>query len=87
VDIDLASLPDDPALLQHLLREAIAAAEQQYSVLQDAVQQRDAEIDKLHLLIRRLLRHQFGRRSEQLTPDQLQLGIEDLEQTIAAAEA
>jgi hypothetical protein len=33
------------------------------------------------------LRHQFGRRSEQLTPDQLQLGIEDLEQTIAANEA
>ena len=52
-----------------------------------SVEQRDAEIDKLQLLIKRLLRHQFGRRSEQLTPDQLQLGIEDLEQSIAAAEA
>jgi transposase len=87
VDIDLAALPDDPTTLQHLLCEMAAAAEQRHSVLRDAVQQRDAEIDKLHLLIKRLLRHQFGRRSEQLTPEQLQLGIEDLERTIAAAEA
>jgi transposase len=84
VQIDLASLPDDPATLQHLLREM---AEQQQATLQVAVQQRDAEIDKLHLLIKRLLRHQFGRRSEQLSADQLQLGIEDLEQSIAAKEA
>jgi transposase len=87
VQIDLAALPDDPATLQHLLREVIAAAEQQHSVLQEAVQQRDAEIDKLQLLIKRLLRHQFGRRSEQLTPDQLLLGIEDLEQTVAENQA
>ena len=87
MQIDLASLPDDPATLQHLLREMAAAAEQQQATLQVAVQQRDAEIDKLHLLIKRLLRHQFGRRSEQLTADQLQLGIEDLEQSIAAKEA
>jgi transposase len=87
VDIDLASLPDDPATLQHLLREMAATVEQRHTVLQIAVQERDAEIDKLQQLIKRLLRHQFGRRSEQLTPDQLQLGIEDLEQTIAANEA
>ena len=87
MQIDLAALPDNPVTLQHMLREVVAAAEQQHTTLQDAVQQRDAEIDKLHLLIKRLLRHQFGRRSEQLTPDQLQLGIEDLEQSIAAKEA
>src|SRR5215218_8478112 len=46
-----------------------------------------AEIEKLRLLIRRLQRGQFGRRSERLDPDQLQLGLEDLEQTAAAAEA
>src|SRR3954451_14351928 len=46
-----------------------------------------AENDKLRLLVQRLLRHQFGRRSEQLSPDQLQLGLEDLEQTIAANQA
>src|SRR3954462_7123485 len=52
--------------------------------------ERDAaqvEIEKLRLLIRQLQRGQFGRRSEKLDPDQLQLGLEDLEQTVAAAEA
>src|SRR3954452_15435034 len=46
-----------------------------------------AENDKLRLLVQRFVRHQFGRRSEQLSPDQLQLGLEDLEQTIAANQA
>ena len=87
MDIDLTALPNDPATLQHLLCEVVAAAEQQHSVLQEAVQQRDAEIDKLQLLIKRLLRQQFGRRSEQLDPDQLLLGIEDLEQTVAERQA
>jgi transposase len=46
-----------------------------------------AEIEKLRLLIRQLQRGRFGRRSEKLDPDQLRLGLEDLEQTLAAAEA
>jgi transposase len=46
-----------------------------------------AEIEKLQLLIRQLQRGRFGRRSEKLDPDQLQLGLEDLEQAVAAAEA
>src|ERR671910_2371135 len=46
-----------------------------------------AEIEKLRLLIRQLQRGRFGRRSERLDPDQLRLGLEDLEQTVAAAEA
>src|SRR3984885_14471439 len=70
-----------------MLRERVAASEQQHTTLQGAVQQRDAEIDKLQLLIKRLLRQQFGRRSEQLSADQLQLALEDLEQTVAANEA
>ena len=70
-------------MLQQMLREVVTAAEQQQTTLQ----QRDAEIDKLHLLIKRLLRQQFGRRSEQLSADQLQLALEDLEQTAAANEA
>src|ERR671928_1245758 len=45
------------------------------------------EIEKLRLLIRQLQRNRFGRRSEKLDPDQLQLGLEDLEQAAAAAEA
>jgi transposase len=87
VPIDLATLPDDPATLQQMLREVVAAAAQQQAVLQGAVSERDAEIEKLQLLIQRLLRHQFGRRSEKLSPDQLQLGLEDLEQDLAAHEA
>jgi transposase len=66
-----------------MLREMVAAAEQQ----QAALREREAEIDKLRLLIQRLLRRQFGRRSEQISPDQLQLGLEDLEQSIAEAQA
>src|SRR6478735_353334 len=46
-----------------------------------------AEVEKLRLLIRQLQRGRFGRRSEKLDPDQLQLGLEDLEQAAAAAEA
>src|SRR3954454_7988869 len=46
-----------------------------------------AEVEKLRLLIRQLQRNRFGRRSERFDPDQLQLGLEDLEQTVAAAEA
>src|SRR3954447_8223957 len=38
-----------------------------------------AEIEKLRLLIRQLQRGRFGRRSEKLDPDQLQLGLEDLD--------
>src|SRR3712207_2250775 len=52
--------------------------------------ERDAaqsEIEKLRLLIRQLQRGQFCRRSERLDPDQLRLGLEDLEQTTAAVEA
>src|SRR3954452_22620010 len=53
-------------------------------VERDAVRaERDAaqaEIEKLRLLIRQLRHRQFGRRSEKLDPDQLQLGLEDLEQ-------
>jgi transposase len=76
VQIDPDALPDDTAALQQMLRTVLL----QQSALH-------AENDKLRLLIQRLTRHQFGRRSEQLSPDQLQLGLEDLEQTIAANQA
>ena len=85
--IDLSALPDDPETLQQMLREAVTAAQQQQAVLQGTVSERDAEIDKLRLLIQRLLRHQFGRRSEQLSSEQLQLGLEDLEQSLATNQA
>src|SRR3954469_19308177 len=63
-----------------MLREVVTAAAHQHGALH-------AENDKLRLLIQRLLRQQFGRRSEQLSPDQLQLGLEDLEQSVAENQA
>ena len=93
----LDDLPRDPdRLLQHLQQMTEVIAQQNASLVSlqaerdTALAERDAaqaEIEKLRLLIRQLQRGQFGRRSEQLDPDQLQLGLEDLEQTAAAAEA
>src|SRR5829696_8258231 len=65
----------------------IAALRTERDTVYSKHQAAQAEIEKLRLLIRRLQRGQFGRRSERLDPDQLQLGLEDLEQTAAAAEA
>jgi transposase len=69
MQIDPDALPNDPVVLQQILRDLYA------------------ENDKLRLLIDRLTRHQFGRRSEQLTVEQLQLGLEDQEQSVAEHQA
>src|SRR5215218_7901177 len=92
----LDELPHDPDRLLLMLQqmtEVIAQHNASLASLQaerDAAQTRyevaQAEIEKLWLLIRQLQRGQFGRRSERLDPDQLQLGLENLEQTLAAAE-
>lgn len=76
MQIDPDALPGDPALLQEMLRTLL----RQQSDLH-------AENDKLRLLIQRLSRHQFGRRSEQLSEEQLQLCLEGLEQTVAENQA
>src|ERR671912_223034 len=93
----LDELPRDPDRLLLMLQQMAEVITQHNASLaslqaeRDAAQSRyevaQAEIDKLRLLIRRLQRGRFGRRSEKLDPDQLQLGLEDLEQTAAAAEA
>ena len=44
---------------------------------------REAEIDRLHQIIRELQRHRFGRRAESLPVDQLLLGLEEAEQVEA----
>ena len=82
-DASLASLQaeHDTVLAE---RDAVRTERDLVREERDAAQ---AEIEKLRLLIRQLQRSQFGRRSERLDPDQLQLGLEDLEQTVAAAEA
>ena len=73
VQIDLAALPDDADVLQRMLREVVPELQ--------------AENEKLLLLIQRLLRHRFGPRSEKLDLDQLQIVLEDEEQSVAEDEA
>ncbi len=68
MDIDLDNLPDDTARLRGMLREVVTTTNGQ---IKDLL----AENDKLRLLIQRLSRHQFGGRSEQLSPDQLQIEL------------
>jgi transposase len=55
-----------------------------------AIAERDQALsqnDRLRHLLRQLQRAQFGRRSEKLDPEQLQLALEDIEQAIAGREA
>ncbi|HEU5019176.1 MAG TPA: IS66 family transposase [Pseudolabrys sp.] len=47
----------------------------------------DAEIERLQSIIAAFMRHRFGARSEQLNPDQLQLGLEDAETALGQARA
>ena len=54
--------------------------------LQSAHETANAEVEKLRLMISQLLRGQYGPRSEKLDPDQLQLGLEDVQQSLAAAQ-
>src|SRR3954451_8577503 len=93
--LDGVQLEPGPLLL-HLQQMTEVIAQQNAALISlqaerdTAWSERDAaqaEIEKLRLLIRQLQRGQSGRRSERLDPDQLQLGLEDLEQTAAAAEA
>jgi transposase len=68
MQLDLTNLPTDPALLQHLVCDMAAV-----------VEHRDSEIERLKSVIKQLQRVQFGRRSERLDPDQLALGLDDLD--------
>ena len=74
--LDLANLPTEPALLQHLVRD-----------LASRLDDRHTEIERLQQIIRKLQRTQFGVRSERLSPDQLALALEDLAADLAAVMA
>jgi transposase len=74
--LDLGNLPSDVGLLHRLVRDMAAV-----------VETRDDEIERLQRIIKQLQRGQFGSRSERLDPDQLALGLEDLDADIARAEA
>ena len=87
---EFSDQPNQVAALHQLLAardEELAAVRAERDGLQARSDARRAEIDKLRFLIRQLQRALYGRRSEKSDPEQLQLGLEDLEQSIAMAEA
>lgn len=69
---NLDNLPSDTALLHRLVRDMATAA-----------LSREDEIERLQQIIKQLQRAQYGRRSEQLDPDQFALALEDLGADIA----
>jgi transposase len=74
--LDLENLPSDIDLLHRLVRD-----------MASVVDTRDDEIERLQRIIKALRRGQFGRRSERLDPDQLALGLEDLDADLARMES
>src|SRR5919199_1642936 len=97
MSLALDELPRDPDRLLQIVQQMAEVVVRQNASLVSLRAEHDtvlaeragaqAEVEKLRLLIRQLQRGRFGRRSEKLDPDQLQLGLEDLEQAAAAAEA
>jgi transposase len=86
----LEILSNDIAVLRALVLAAWAerdAERAEKARLLDERNQLAGQNDRLRHLIRQLQRMQFGKRSEKLDPDQLNLALEDLEQTVAAGEA
>ena len=74
--LDLENLPSDIGLLHRLVCDMAVV-----------VETRDDEIERLQRIIKQLQRARFGRQSERLDPNQLALGLEDLDADIARAEA
>ena len=83
VNLDLTALPADVDALHRLVRELAAQVVDDDAQLAAA----RAEVERLRLIIQRLQRAQFGRRSERLDEDQLALGLEDLDADVARAQA
>ena len=86
----------DPVLLQARLAALTSMLETQNSAVEQLRSERDAfraerdtaytEVEKLQLIIKQLMRSRYGARSEQLDPDQLQLALEDLVQSLGLAQ-
>jgi hypothetical protein len=77
----LLNLPDDAEALRALVLATFAERDA-------AVSERDtllAQNDRLRHLLLKLTRMQFGARSERLPEEQLQLGLEALEQAITSS--
>jgi hypothetical protein len=84
------TLPDDIAALRALVLTAWAERDAERAQKGRLIEERDqlaGQNERLRQLLRHLQRLQFGRRSEKLDPDQLNLALEDLEQAVAESEA
>src|SRR3954469_6877513 len=79
----LARLIETEGLIERQ-RAALNALEAERDHFKSAFEEADAERQRLELVIRQLVRAQFGRKSERLDPAQFQLTLENLEQEIAA---
>ena len=87
----------NPALLQARLAALTSMLETQNSAVERLCVERDAfraerdtanaEVEKLQLIIKALMRSRYGARSEKLDPDQLQLALEEVAQSLRAAQA
>jgi len=80
---NMQSLPSDIEGLRALLLTTVAERDAALSE-RDALQEQN---DRLYHLLRKLRRMQFGAKSERLPEEQLQLGLESLEQAIAQGDA
>ena len=80
---DTSSLPEDPAALRALLLAALETCDT-LSAERDALAARN---ERLHHLLLKLKRRQFGRKSEQLPEGQLLFAFEEIEATLAGSEA
>ena len=79
-------LPSDPEALKALVISAHAQLAEERALRTAEVTRITADRDRLRTIIAALQRHRFGPRSERFDPDQLALGLEDVEQGIAALE-
>jgi transposase len=83
-------LPDDIDALQAMVRQTCDERDAVLIERDAARAERDRVIeqnDRLRHLLRQLQRARFGRSSEKLDADQLQLALEDIEQELARGEA
>ena len=84
------NLPANIAALRALVLTTRAERDAAVAERNEAAAERDAlatQNDRLRHLLVKLQRLQFGRRSERLPEEQLQLGLEDLETAIAEGDA
>lgn len=73
-----ADLPEDVEALRALVLEQAREL--------DTLKTFRDEVERLRAIIEAMQRHRFGRRSEQLDPDQFELALEEVEAALAAAE-